>query len=96
MAKEFLSQNNISYEERNVSIDDEAADELYKRNIRGVPTFFIGDDVVVGFDKAKIMALVDHRVAPCPQCGQKLRVPVNKGSLEVTCPKCETKFSVNT
>lgn len=33
----------------------EARQELIKRNIRGVPTFLIGEDVVVGLDKAKIL-----------------------------------------
>jgi glutaredoxin 3 len=96
MAKKFLSQNNIHFEERNVSIDYAAAEELQKRNIQGVPSFFIGDDVVVGLDKAKLLALVDHRLAKCPKCGQKMRVPVNKGKIEVTCPKCAEKFGVNT
>lgn len=32
--------------------------ELQKRNIGGVPTFFIGDEVIVGFDKERILQLV--------------------------------------
>lgn len=95
MAKEFLSQNQIHYEERNVSTDYAAAQQLQNKNIRGVPTFFIGEDVVVGLDKEKVLALVDHRLKPCPKCGQKLRVPANKGAVEVTCPKCGEKFSAN-
>jgi rRNA maturation protein Nop10 len=35
-------------------------------------------------------------LAKCPKCGQKMRVPVNKGKIEVTCPKCTEKFGVNT
>ena len=96
MAKEFLSQSNIHFEEKNVSKDQAAALELQKKDIRGVPAFFIGDDVVVGLDKAKLLALIDHRLSKCPKCEQKLRVPMNKGRLEVTCPKCNNKFSVNT
>jgi glutaredoxin 3 len=65
---------------------------LARRNIRGVPAFFIGEDVVVGFDKAKILALVDHRVMECEQCHAKLRVPIDKGSLKVTCPQCKHVF----
>lgn len=34
-------------------------------------------------------------VVACPQCGQKLRVPSDKGSLTVTCRKCQHKFSCN-
>lgn len=28
----------------------------------------------------------------CPQCGNKLRVPVGRGKVEVTCPVCRRKF----
>lgn len=52
----------------------------------------IGDDVVVGLDKARILKLVDHRVVECPQCQTKLRVPIDRGSIKVTCPKCQNVF----
>jgi Glutaredoxin and related proteins len=58
MAKEFLSQNNIPYEEKNISIDDDALNESQKRNIRSVPTFLVGGETIVGFDKEKILSLV--------------------------------------
>lgn len=56
----------------------EARNELTRRNISGVPTFLIGEDVVVGLDKAKILELVDHRLIECEECHAKLRVPINK------------------
>ncbi|MPN03677.1 hypothetical protein SDC9_150909 [bioreactor metagenome] len=65
-----------------------------RRNISGVPTFLIGDDVVVGLDKAKILKLVDHRVVECEQCHSKMRVPIDKGTIKVTCPKCSHTFNV--
>ena len=28
----------------------------------------------------------------CPNCGQNLRVPKGQGEIEITCPKCGSKF----
>jgi len=28
----------------------------------------------------------------CPFCSQKLRIPINKGKLLITCPICQNKF----
>jgi len=96
MAKEFLSKNKIHYEEKNVSLDNQARLELQKRNISGVPAFIIGEDVVVGLDKEKLLKLIDHRVVQCEKCSKKMRVPINKGTIEVTCPKCAHRFNVQT
>ncbi|KAF1085328.1 hypothetical protein SPSYN_01464 [Sporotomaculum syntrophicum] len=59
-----------------------------------VPSFKIGEDMVVGFDRAKILELVDHRLIECEECGAKLRVPIDKGNLKVTCPKCKHVFDM--
>ena len=58
VAKKFLSQNNIPFEEKNISIDEAALVELQHRNITSVPTFLVGDETVVGFNKDKILALL--------------------------------------
>lgn len=58
VAKEFLSQNNIPFKERNISTDEDAMMELQRRNIRSVPTFLVGNQTVVGFNKAKILSLL--------------------------------------
>ncbi len=96
MGKEFLSQHNIYFIERDINKDTEARMELQKRGISGVPTFLIGDEVVVGFDRAKLLQLIDHRLIQCEQCSQKMRVPVNKGRIKVTCPKCAHELTVTT
>jgi glutaredoxin 3 len=96
MAKEFLSQNKIHFEEKNIGLDNQARLELQRRNISGVPAFLIGEDVVVGLDKEKLLRLVDHRVIQCEKCLKKMRVPIKKGTIEVTCPKCAHCFSVQT
>ncbi|GAB6172617.1 hypothetical protein JCM15765_20950 [Paradesulfitobacterium aromaticivorans] len=96
MAKEFLSQHNIYFIERDINRDDAARVELQKRGISGVPTFMIGDELVVGFDRAKLLQLIDHRLILCEKCSQKMRVPVNMGRIKVTCPKCTHEFTVAT
>ncbi len=34
-----------------------------------------------------------HRHFKCPSCKQRLRVPVGKGKIAITCSKCGEKFS---
>lgn len=93
MAKEFLAQNKIHFEEKDINVDEEARNELIRRNISGVPTFLIGEDIVVGLDKAKILELVNHQIIECEQCHTKMRVPLDKGTIKVTCPKCAHVFN---
>lgn len=94
--REFLAQQRIHYQEKDVGQDPEAARELMKRNIMGVPTLIIGDEAVEGLNKPRILQLVDHRTELCPGCGQKMRVPVKKGRITVTCPSCKTKTEMET
>lgn len=69
---------------------------MIKRNIMGVPAFIIGDEVVVGLDKARIESLIDYKVVSCVSCSSKLRIPKDKGNILITCPKCKIKFKTRT
>ncbi len=79
--------------EKDINLDEAARNELARKNISGVPAFFIGQDIVVGLDKEKILGLVDHRLVDCNKCGARLRLPIDKGILKVTCPKRKNIFS---
>lgn len=57
IAKEFLTQNKIDYVEKDINVDMEARKELKQTNSRVVPTFLIGEDVVMGLDRNKILEL---------------------------------------
>ncbi|MBR0596681.1 glutaredoxin family protein [Sinanaerobacter chloroacetimidivorans] len=94
MAKDFLIQNKIHFIEKDVNVDPQARHEMTSRNITGVPTFLIGNDVVVGLDKMKILELVDHRLVKCPNCNTTIRVPTNEGRISARCPKCKSNLNV--
>lgn len=70
--------------------------ELIELGARGVPTFVIGDEVIVGFNRERIMSLIDYQVVNCPNCQKRLRVPKNKGKLKITCKHCDHQFITNT
>lgn len=69
---------------------------MMKRNITGVPAFIIGDEVVVGLDKARIESLLDYKVIDYIECKKRLRIPKDKGIIIITCPECKTKFKTRT
>jgi glutaredoxin 3 len=56
--KEFLSQNNIEYTERNIVADEKALAELEKLGYMTTPVTLVDDQVVVGFDRAKLENLL--------------------------------------
>ncbi len=56
--KEFLSQRGITFEERDVSKDEAALEELQKRGLMTTPVTLIDSEVVVGFDRAKLAELL--------------------------------------
>lgn len=56
MVKEFLSREGHPFETKNIEEDDAAYDELMKLGARSVPVTVIGDQVVTGFDQARLRA----------------------------------------
>lgn len=53
--KSYLTEKGISFEEKDVSRDREAAMEMIKKtNQMGVPVLDIGGAMIVGFDKERI------------------------------------------
>ncbi len=54
MAKDYLDEIDVPYEEKNVSNDERARHELAEKGYMGVPVIIIGDEEIVGFDKERI------------------------------------------
>ncbi len=59
MTKQFFAEHNVAYEEKNVAVDDAAAEEMMQKSRQmGVPVVDIDGNIVVGFDKPKLVALL--------------------------------------
>jgi glutaredoxin 3 len=53
--KQFLKENAVIFDDIDVSMNQEAAQEMIKRSGQmGVPVIDINGDIIVGFDKEKI------------------------------------------
>ncbi len=59
LAKDFFAENNIAFTEHDVASDmDKRAEMVDLSGQMGVPVIRIGDDLVVGFDEAKVKELL--------------------------------------
>ena len=57
--KTFLKDHNIEFEEINVAEDKEAAKEMIEKSGQmGVPVLDIDGEIVIGFDKKRIVELL--------------------------------------
>ena len=58
MAKEFLSQRNVPFVERDIMNDQSAMDELLEIGVMTTPVTVIDGEIVVGFDRARFEKLL--------------------------------------
>ena len=62
LAKEFLKEKGVEFEDINVAQDQKAAREMIEKSGQmGVPVIEIGENIVIGFDKEKIEELLASR-----------------------------------
>ena len=52
--KEFLSQEHVSFIDRDITLDPSAISELQKLGFMTTPVTVIGEKVIVGFDQPKL------------------------------------------
>lgn len=54
-AKQFLKENNVTFEDIDVSVNQAAGEEMVQRSGQmGVPVIDIDGQLIIGFDKEKI------------------------------------------
>jgi glutaredoxin 3 len=59
MAKQFLTENNVAFEDIDVSVNQNLAHEMIQKSGQmGVPVIEIDGRIVVGFDRTKIKQLL--------------------------------------
>ncbi|MBM7550734.1 glutaredoxin family protein [Peptoniphilus gorbachii] len=58
MAKDYLKEREVDFEEKNVQTDKEARSELMAMGYTGVPVICIDDEQIVGFDKNRLDELL--------------------------------------
>jgi glutaredoxin 3 len=59
MAKDFFKEKNVEFEDFNVASDQEKRKEMImKSGQMGVPVIQIGDSIIVGYNKPKIVELL--------------------------------------
>lgn len=63
--KDYLSRHGVPFKEVDVSSDYEAAMEMIKKSgQQGVPVVMADDDVIVGFDQARLAKIVERHGRP--------------------------------
>ena len=59
-AKEFFTQNNVAFIEKDVVVDLQARDAMVKKSGQlGVPVIDVDGNIVIGFDRRKLEKLLE-------------------------------------
>ena len=59
MAKDFFKEKNVAFTDIDVAADMEKRKEIIEKSGQmGVPVIVIGDDLIIGFNKPKIVELL--------------------------------------
>ncbi len=56
--KEFLAENGVEFTDRDVSTDEAALQELVKLGFMTTPVIVVDDEVIAGFDRARLESLL--------------------------------------
>jgi glutaredoxin-like YruB-family protein len=58
-AKQFLKENNVGFEDIDVSVNQQAGQEMIEKSGQmGVPVLDIDGEIIVGFDREKISKIL--------------------------------------
>jgi glutaredoxin 3 len=57
--KEFLHERGVAYTEKDVSVDEQALEELMQMGYSATPVTVIDGEAVVGFNRAKLEQLLE-------------------------------------
>ncbi|MBU4425282.1 MAG: glutaredoxin family protein [Proteobacteria bacterium] len=55
---EYLTGKGVTFVRKDLMIDEEAREELFSLGVRSAPALMVDGDVVTGFDRARIDALL--------------------------------------
>jgi len=59
MAKKFFEKNSISYEEKDISVDNLAREEMIEKSGQmGAPVIDIGGKIIIGFDEEELSKIL--------------------------------------
>lgn len=58
LAKEWLSERNIAFVEKDVTHTENALEVMEKTDMMGTPVIVVGDEIILGFDQSRLAELL--------------------------------------